>query len=191
MDRPDEPKTTLMGSALEQLSQEHDFIQPLLERLVDIGARIRVGGSVPPRTAFIGVALLDAYLHRVHISEEDKELRLEAEAVALPRCTTNLGGMTTNHREMCRRTQETLTDIRRWASGNEEVRPRVGNGIMELVSKDYEAVRYEETYALSCLQTELPQVANERLAARFADHAGTRNALEVRIGRFLAGTYTT
>jgi hypothetical protein len=176
---------------LGELSQEHEFVQPLLERLVVLGNRISSGQPVQPKTALIGVALLDAYLHRVHVGQEEKDLGAEADQVAGRTCSVHLGNMRTNHREMCRRTQQLLLDIRQWAAGIEAATPRVGQGIVELVSKDFEAVLYEETYALVCLQAELPELAETRLQARLAKHGGTRRALEGRIGQYLAGTYRT
>lgn len=179
------------GTALDELRMEHEFVQPLLERLVDLGNRTMAGDPIDPKTLRIGVALLDAYLHRVHVGQEDGELMPVAKEVAMPACHVHLGDMKTNHSEMCHHAQSVLADIRRWASGDSSIRANVGKQVVELASKDYEAIQHEDTYALMCLQSELPEASNRLLAARLADHAGTRTALEGRIRSFLAGTYTT
>ena len=179
------------GEPLAELSQEHAFVQPLLKRLMEIGHRVHSGQPVDPRTALIGVSLLDAYLHRVHVGEEDRDLRPDVELMVRGRCATHLGHMSTNHSEMCRRAQQLLLDIRLWATGDAAAQARVGRGIIELATRDYEAVQYEEAYALACLRSAIPEGAQRLLKSRLEDHAGTRKALEVRIGQFLDGTYRT
>ena len=190
-DRPSENGAVEADDVLGELRTEHEFVQPLLERLVELGNRTAAGESVEPKTMLIGVALLDAYLHRVHVSQEDRELMPEAEEVAMPACTVHLGDMKTNHSEMCDHAQRVIRDIRRWAAGEKSISFHVGKEVVELASKDYDAMQFEDTFALNCLQAELPETASQRLAARLAEHEGTRRALEGRIRRFLAGTYTT
>ncbi|MHB1866211.1 MAG: hypothetical protein ACYCPN_02610 [Thermoplasmata archaeon] len=176
---------------LGELSQEHRFVQPLLERLTELGHNIRSGQPVHPKTARIGVALLDAYLHRVHVGQEEGDLRSEVEYLAGRTFSVHLATMRTQHAEMGRHAQQVLLDIRRWASGDEAASVRVGQGMVELAREDIEAVQYEETYALVWFRAGLPEPAGRRLQQRLAQHQGTRRALEGRIGRFLAGTYLT
>jgi len=177
--------------ALDELRQEHEFAQRLLEELLEMGQNITAGELVPPQRAQIGVALLDAYLHRVHASQEDRVLRPEVESVAMSTCFAHLDAMGRFHQEMRDRTQRVLAHIRQWASGEEGVTLLLGRELAEIGSKDYEALQYEETYPLSCLQAGLPPDADRQLYALFSRHAGTRRALEARIGRFLNGTYRT
>jgi hypothetical protein len=96
--------------------------------------------------------------------------------------------MRTNHLEMRRRAQELLGLTRGWASGDESCRSAIGDGLIQLASKDHEAASYEDEHPFMCLKTALPKEADHRLLNRFADHAGTRAALEANIARFLSRT---
>ncbi len=79
--------------ALEELHREHEIAERLLERLAEIGERIKSGERVDPKAVRFGVGLLDAYLHRVHAFQEDRELLPEARHVAMPQCFAYLDGM--------------------------------------------------------------------------------------------------
>ncbi len=139
-----------------------------------------------------GVGLLEAYVHRVHAFQmEDRELRSETQGVATPTLIEHLDQMVTNHEEMSRRTQELLQLIARWASGDEACRTAVGDGLIDLESMDHDAVTFEETHPLMTLESALSEDADHRLSDRFADHAGTRGALEANIERFLSKTAAT
>ena len=70
-------------------------------------------------------------------------------------------------------------------------RVAIGDGLIDLASLDHDAVTYEETYALMCLESTLPRDADRRLWNRFADHAGTRAALEANVKEFLSRTGAT
>ena len=174
--------------ALEELNREHAVIEPLLERLVEVGERIKIGGAVEPRTVLLGVGLLEAYLHRVHANQLDRELTPEARTVAMPGCFVHLDQMHTNHQAMRRHAQELLVEIRQWSAGDESRRTPVGDRLIDLASEDHSAANFEETYPLMCLETVLPEESDRQLAARFDRHAGTRGALEANVARFLADT---
>jgi hemerythrin-like domain-containing protein len=177
---------------LEELHREHAVAERLLERLAELGEQIKSGERVEAKTVRFGVGLLEAYVHRVHASQmEDRELRPEAQVIAVPGCAEHLDRMRANHEEMRRRAQELLGLIRRWASGDESCRAAIGDGLIDLASLDHDAVTYEETYALMCLESTLPKDADHRLSNRFADHAGTRAALEANVERFLSHTGPT
>jgi hemerythrin-like domain-containing protein len=177
--------------ALEELHREHEVAERLLERLADLGNRINAGERIDAKTVRFGVGLLDAYLHRVHASQEDRELRPEAQRITTSNCFEDVSRMDTNHQEMRRQAQELLALIRRWASGHEICRSAIGDGLIELARKDHEVAAHEERSSLTCLRTTLPEAANDRLSYRFADHAGTRAALEANIARFLSQTAAT
>jgi hemerythrin-like domain-containing protein len=174
--------------ALEELHREHEVAERLLERLVEVGERVKEGEQIDPKTLRFGVGLLEAYLHRVHASQMDLELRPEAWKVAMPGCFEHLDRMHANHVEMRRRAKELLDLIRRWDAGDVSSRGTIGDRLIALASLDHDAAAYEETYPLMCLETVLPEDASSRLSSRFADHAGTRTALERNVERFL--TYT-
>jgi hemerythrin-like domain-containing protein len=175
-------------SALEELHREHEFAERLLERLVEVGERVKSGEQIDPKTLRFGVGLLEAYLHRVHASQMDRELRPEARKVAMPGCFEHLDRMGANHVEMRRRAKELFELIHRWDAGDESPRGAIGDQLIALASLDHDVAAYEETYPLMCLQTVLSEEASNRLSGRFADHAGTRTALEKNVERFL--TYT-
>ena len=174
--------------ALDELSREHEVVQPLLERLVEVGERLRSGEPLEPRTVRTGVGLLEAYLHRVHANQLDHELVPAARAVAMPGCFDHLDRMGVNHQDMQRRAQQLLGRLRQWARGDDGLREEIARGLIELASEDHSAAEFEETYPLMCLQTVLPPETDRELAERFERHAGTRGALEANIARFLAAT---
>ncbi len=174
--------------AMEELHREHEVAERLLERLVEIGERIRTGERVDPKAVRFGVGLLDAYLHRVHAYQEDRELLPEARQVAMPHCFAYLEGMGPLHEEMRRRARELLEMISRWASGDESSRSAIGDGLVNLASLDHDIAGGEGTHPLLCLEGALPEAASQRLSSRFSDHAGTRAALEANIQKFLLDT---
>ena len=175
--------------ALKELHQEHEVAKRLLERLEEIGHRIKSGERVDAKTVRFGVGLLEAYVHRVHAFQmEDRELRSEAQGIAAPTLVEHLDRMGTNHAEMSRRTQGLLHLIGRWASGDESCRAAVGDGLIDLESMDHDAVTFEETYPHMSIESTLSEDADHRLLNRFADHVGTRGALEANIERFLSRT---
>ena len=174
--------------ALKELHREHEVAERLLERLAEIGERIKSGERVDPKAVRFGVGLLDAYLHRVHAFQEDRELLPEARYVAMPQCFAYLDGMAPLHEEMRRRARELLDMISRWASGDESSRSAIGDGLVDLASLDHDVAGEEATHPLMCLEGALPEAANQRLSSRFSDHAGTRAALEANIERFLSDT---
>lgn len=176
------------AGALKELHREHEVAERLLERLVELGDRVKSGERVDAKAVRFGVGLLDAYLHRVHASQMDRELRPEAQGVAMPGCLEQLDRMRTNHEQMRARAQELLALIGRWASGDESCRGAVGDKLIDLASRDHDAATYEEAYPLICLESALPEDAENRLSNRFSDHAGTRAALEANIERFLSET---
>jgi hypothetical protein len=177
--------------ALEELHREHEVAERLLERLVELGERIKQGDRMEAKTVRFGVGLLEAYLHRVHALQMDRELRPEAQVVAMPGCFEHLDRMGANHNEMRRQAKELLDLIRRWDSGDESCRGAIGDRLIDLASMDHDVASYEETYPLMCLETALPEEAARRLSSRFADHAGTRTALETNVERFLMYTGLT
>ena len=174
--------------ALEELHREHEVAERLLERLVEIGERIESGKQVDPKAVRFGVGLLDAYLHRVHAIQEDRELLPEARSVAMPQCFAYLEGMGPLHEEMRQRARELLDMISQWALGNESSRSAIADGLVDLASLDHDIAGDETTHPLMCLEGALPEAASRRLSSRFSDHAGTRAALEANIEKFLFDT---
>jgi hypothetical protein len=171
--------------ALEELRREHEVAERLLERLAEIGERIKSGERVDPKALRFGVGLLDAYLHRVHAFQEDRELLPEARYVAMPHCFAYLDGMAPLHTEMRRRARELLDMISRWASVDESSRSAIGDRLVDLASLDHDVAGDEGPHPLMCLEGALPEAASQRLSSRFADHARTRAALEANIEGFL------
>lgn len=133
------------AGALEELHREHEVAGRLLERLAELGDRIKSGERVDAEAVRFGVGLLDAYLHRVHAPQMDRELRPEAQGVAMPGCFEHLDRMRTNHEEMRDRARELLALIGRWASGDEFRRGAVGDKLIDLAGRDLDTAPYEET----------------------------------------------
>lgn len=171
--------------AMDTLRREHRVASGLLGRLKEIGERMRKGDPVSPRSVRFGVGLLDAYLHRVHARQFDVELWPEAFSAAGPDCRPLLGVIRFRHLEMRGSVREILALISRWARGDAGAREQIAEALIGLAASDSAANRFEEQYPFPCLVASLPEATRARLASQFAEHLGTKGALEVNISRFL------
>lgn len=177
--------------ALGILRDEHTFIEGLLDRLVELAERILAGDRISPGTVRLGVGLLDAYLHRVHALQFDRELWRDAKAVAGGDCTIPLESVRANHARLRQSAREILGLVSRWAGGEPGAQDRVARRLFELASADEAENVFEERHPLACLETVLPRQARSRLGTRFEDHARTKAALADHITRYLHATSGT
>jgi hypothetical protein len=173
------------SDALEMLRKEHRIVEDLLDRLRELGERMLTGERVSPGTVRLGVGLLDAYLHRVHMRQFDVELWPEAKAVAGPQCGRTLEYVRDHHVDV-RRSARTLLELTsRWAGGEIVAQDRVARGLLDLAAGDAAINRFEEQHPFVCLATSLPGTARVQVGKVFIGHAGTKQALEANIIRFL------
>jgi hypothetical protein len=171
--------------ALQMLREEHRIVEDLLDRLRELGERMLTGERVSPGTVRLGVGLLDAYLHRVHMRQFDVELWPEATAVAGPECGGTLEYVRDHHVEVRRSAHSLLELASRWAEGDIAAQDRVARGLLDLAAGDAALNRFEEQHPFVCLETSLPRPARLQVGKGFLEHAGTKGALETNIGRFL------
>lgn len=169
----------------EMLKREHRFVEGLLGRLLELSERMRAGERVSPGTVRLGVGLLDAYLHRVHMRQFDHDLWPYAQAAARPECGATLTLIRQNHDRLRRSAQQILTLTSRWAQGDTAAPAEIARGLMTLVASDYATNEFEERQPFSCLSTSLPRHARERIRAAFSGHAESKAAVEARIDRYL------
>jgi hemerythrin-like domain-containing protein len=175
------------ATALEELHREHEIAARLLARLAELGEQIRSGDRVDSKSVRYGVGLLDAYVHRVHASQmEDRELGSEARGVGPGVDLDSLELMRAHHEEIRRRAHELLELTGLWVAGDDSQRTAIGEGLIDLARWDRDSVSYEEGYTLAYLESILPRATDRSVADRFAEHAGTRAALEANIERFLS-----
>ncbi len=171
--------------AFAALRREHAFVEDLLGRLVELGERIRDGERVSPGTVRLGVGLLDAYLHRVHAHQFDRDLWPEAKAVAGRECNAPLETVRANHAQLRRSSQEILGLISQWMAGDPEAQNRVARRLIELAAADEAENVFEEQHPFTCLETNLAPAAQHRVGTLLTGHARTKVALESKITRYL------
>jgi hypothetical protein len=174
--------------AFQMLKREHKIVDDLLDRLRELGERMLTGERVSPGTVRLGVGLLDAYLHRVHMRQFDFELWPDAQAVAGPECAVPLESARLNHIKIRRSTQRLLELTSRWANGDIDAQERVARELLDLAAADAAVNQFEEKYPLACLESALPSTAKARVGSQFAGHSGTKGAVEANIVRFLNAT---
>jgi len=172
-------------TAFEMLRREHRVIENLLDRLRELGERMLTGERVSPGTVRLGVGLLDAYLHRVHMHQFDVELWPEARGIADPECTVSLGVTRDNH-TMVRQSARRLIELTsRWANGDAYAQDQVARGLLDLAAMDEATNVFEERHPFVCLASAMPQATQAHVGRLFEEHAGTKVALEANITRFL------
>jgi hypothetical protein len=167
------------------LRREHEFVEDLLGRLVELGERIHDGERVSPGTVRLGVGLLDAYLHRVHAHQFDRDLWPAAKAVAGRECSVPLETVRANHARLRRSSQEILGLISRWMAGDLEAPRRVARRLIELAAADEAENVFEEQHPFACLETNLSRATQLRVGTLFTGHVRTKVALETNIARYL------
>jgi len=176
---------TAEADALQMLREEHRIVEDLLDRLRELGERMLTGERVSPGTVRIGVGLLDAYLHRVHMRQFDVELWPRAKAVAGPECGGTLEYVRDHHAEVRRSARNLLELTSRWAEGDTAAQDRVARGLLDLAAGDAALNQFEEQHPFVCLESSLTRPTRVQVGKTFLGHAGTKGALEANIGRFL------
>lgn len=172
---------------IEELQREHEVVRPLLERLVEVGERMKSGEDVPAGEIQGGLSLLDEYLHRVHATRIDQDLLPEARPVAMTTCFEHLDRIVHDHaasRERAERLRGLVAAYGKDPSGS---RGELAEGLITLASEDHDLMTYEETYPFSCLVSVLPDEAASRVHGAFLkDGSGDLSDLEAHITRYLA-----
>jgi len=171
--------------AFEILKREHKIVEDLLGRLRELGERMLTGERVSPGAVRLGVGLLDAYLHRVHMRQFDVELWPEAEAVAGPECVASLEFTRDSHAKVRRSARRLLELTSQWAKGDTAAQGKVARGLLDLAAVDEATNVFEEQHPFVCLESSMPRFTQARVGSLFAGHAGTKGALETNITRFL------
>lgn len=171
--------------AVTTLRREHKVVEELLGRLRELGERMLTGERISPGTVRLGVGLLDAYLHRVHMRQFDVELWPAARSVAGPECIAPLNYVREHHAEIRRSTRQLLELTSRWGRGDYVAQEEVARGLLDLALGDAAINRFEEEYPFVCLNSSLSHQSQARVGEGFLRHAGTKGALETHIARFL------
>ena len=170
---------------IEMLRQEHRFVAELLGRLGEVAERIHAGEPVSPGTVRLGVGLLDAYLHRVHMHQFDRELWPYARVMAPADCDDTLERIQKEHERLRSSARELLALTSRWALGDVASQEEVARRLSILVAADHAINELEERHPFRCLATTLTAADRATIRTTFSGHARTKRALEGRIERYL------
>lgn len=174
-----------------ELRREHDFAQPLLAHLAQLRERLVQGPPPSPREVHIGVALLDVYLHRVHVHQEDREVFPEAMHSMPGSCRSEVRYILEAHGEMQERSQRLLTHLHQWDTTDVVARHRLGEELNLLLERDRRMLSWEDAHTLGCVQAAVTWSVRQAFDDRIAAHQQTLRAVQGRIARYLNGTYST
>lgn len=170
---------------LEELAREDEVAQRLVERLGEYGLNLRSGGDVTPQTISEGVRLLDRYrgLHAVRFGED---LLPEARRVAMPTCFEHLDAIARGEADATVRTARINAAVDAYARGGDGAKDQIAAELDQFTQQEYDRLRYERDYPLSCLMAALPDDAGARICGAFAKTGNELAQLERQIGDYLA-----
>jgi hemerythrin-like domain-containing protein len=171
--------------ALQQLEREHRTAERLVNRLAELGERLRGGEWVAPGTVRLGVGLLESYLHRVHANQFDRELWPRVETLVGPGCQSAIARVRDGHEAMRASARLLLDATARWSGGDGSAQEEVARRLTELAAADRVANEFEENHPFVCLRSHLPLAVRADIGRRFDEHSGTKSALQGHIERFL------
>ena len=169
---------------LDQLAHESDVTGKLIERLAETALTLAGGQDTGPGELREGLGLLQQYL-AVHAARVDRDLRPEAEAVAMPGCFDHLDDLAKDHRSAQERIDEVLGVVREYARDREASRARLAKALTDLTERIHEDLAYEGDYPLSCLRAALPEEAASRVSATYRRTDADVSDLERHIARHL------
>lgn len=169
---------------LEELNRENDVAEKLVERLAEDGLALGTERSVPPGEIAEGLRLLSQY-RDVHARRFDGNLEPEARVVAMPSCFEHLDTIARESTDSAARFERARATVDAYARGEPGARSRLAAELGDLTQKEYDALRYEGDYPLSCLRATLPDAAADRVRAGFERTDPELADLEHHIDRYL------
>ena len=169
---------------LEELARENEMIQKLDERLGEISIALDGGTDIPPGEIAEGLRLYEQYL-RIHARRFDENLQPEARPVAMPTCFDHLDAVHADRSALSERVSRARQALDAYAQGEDDGGKRVAKELEAFAQHEYEEVRYENDYPLSCLRSTLPDDASDRVRAGFDRTGAELRDLERHVLNYL------
>jgi hemerythrin-like domain-containing protein len=180
-----------LSETLQELNREHDFVRPLLDHLSKMSGQ-RMGRNLrDPRSIRIGVALLDAYLHRVHALREDRETLPQVSTWEGLASNSELNIIRDIHAEMRGQAGRLLRHLSQWKAGDLQAGLSSRTELSELVARDRVTIQNEDSQILDWLSSAGTERGVLILRDGVDQRQGSLGALERRIHQYLEGRYST
>ncbi len=170
---------------MEEMVRENEVALRLVERVAEMGQSLTSDSPIPSGEIAEGLRLLAQY-RAVHGTRFLDKLQPEAQAVAMPTCFEHLDEIARGRAEAIERYHRAASVLGEYRSDDRASRQELARELEVLTQTDYEAIRYENDYPLSCLRAALPDAAAERLRVRFNQSAKELADLERHIEHFLS-----
>jgi hypothetical protein len=167
------------------LARENEISTKLVERLAEASLFLRSGDPVTPGEISEGLRLLDQY-RALHARRFHENLEPEARTVAMPSCFEHLDTIARDGSTLEQRFARALESLDAYTRGETDGRTRLADELDKLTQEEYDRIRYEGDYPLSCLQTTLPDAAASRVRAGFDQTVAEAADLEHHVDRYLA-----
>lgn len=169
---------------LEELTREDDLAQKLVERLAELGLALAAGTAVPPGEISEGLRLLTQY-RQLHAERFTVHLGKEARGVAMPTCFEHLDAVDRAPKEADARRRGLSAALDAYGEGRAGARDALARELGTYTQQEFDLLRYEREYPLSCLLSALPDAAAARVRTGFDRSAARLADLEGHIGRLL------
>jgi hypothetical protein len=169
---------------LEELTRENEIAQQLVERLGELSLTLRTDAEVPPGEVSEGLRLLEQY-RTVHGTRFRADLEPECRAVAMPGCHPHLDAIDAAFAAAARRFERTRSVLKSYGNGESGAREHLADELEDLSQREFEALRYEGDYPLSCLLAVLPDDRAGRVHAGFLRTSDKVTDLEEHIRHYL------
>ena len=169
---------------LDELARENNVIQRLDDRLGEIGILLGNGVDVPPGEIAEGLRLFEQYV-AIHSRRFDEGLQPEARPVAMATCFDHLDAISRDRAGTAQRVARMNAAISAYARGEGEGRTRLVKELEDFTQHEFEEVRYENDYPLSCLRATLPDDAAGRVLSSFNRTASEVDDLDRHVEQYL------
>lgn len=151
---------------LDELARENDVIQRLDDRLGEIAILLGNGVDVPSGEIAEGLRLFEQYV-AIHSRRFDEDLQPEARPVAMATCFDHLDAISRDRAGTAQRVGRMNAAVAAYARGDGEGRAQLVKELEDFTQHEFDEVRYENDYPLSCLQATLPDEAAGRVRRSF------------------------
>jgi hypothetical protein len=169
---------------LEELSRENEILTKLVERLAEAGLSLRSDRPESPGRISEGLRLLNQY-RSLHGRRFRENLEPEARVVAMPGCFEHLDQLDRQLTETDPKWETAVRALDSYTRGEADARERLAKELDTLTQDEYDRIRYEESYPLSCLVSVFPGDAASRVNTEFDRTRAQTADLEQLIERYL------
>lgn len=168
---------------LEELARENEVTIRLVERLAEASLSLRSDRAEPAGRISEGLRLLRRF-RSVHSRRFREGLEPEARVVAMPSCFEHLAAL--DHNSECDAAwSRVAAALEAYARGDSDGQRRLAVELDALTQEEYDWIRYEGDFPLSCLSTVLPADAASRVGVQFGLTGPEIADLERQIAQYL------